>query len=154
VDVAREKLLACTALAENEHRRQARGGLRRHVDDAPEGRRAADDFAVGEPLDLVLERFVLRDQLLPLGCLAHALDDRDALERLLDEVVCAVTHRAHGRLDGAIRGHQDDLYVWRDLLDRAKKLQAGRARHHQVGEHDVHAVGPHEFERALRVRCR
>ncbi len=68
------------------------------------------------------ERFS-HEQRLPLGRLAHALDDRHALERLLDEVVGALAHRLHGGLDRAVGGHHHELGVGRDLLQRAQQLE-------------------------------
>ena len=154
VDVAREELLARAALAEDEHRRLTGRGLGRDVDDAAERRRAAHDLAVREALDLVLERAVLRDEPLPLGRLADALDDGDPLERLLDEVVRAVAHRVDRGLHRSVRGHQHDLDVGRDLLDGAQELEPGRPGHHQIRQDDVHAVRSYELEGTLRVRSR
>ena len=113
--------------------------------------RAADDLAAREELDLVLERAVLRDEPLLLRRLPDALHDGHPLERLLDEVVCALAHRAHGGLDRAVRGHEDHLDVGRELLHGAQELEARRAGHHQIGEQDVDAVGAHDLERVLRV---
>ena len=50
------------------------------------------------------------------------------LERLLDEVVGPLAHRADGGLDRAVRGHQHDLDVGGDLLDGAEELEPRRAR--------------------------
>jgi hypothetical protein len=73
-----------------------------------------------------LERAVLGDERLPLRRLAHALDDRHALERLLDEVVRALAHRLHRGLHRAVGGHHHHLGVGRELLQRAQQLEAAR----------------------------
>ena len=125
VDVAREQLLAGAALAEDEHGRARGRGLRRDVEHAPQRRaRARRSRACVSSLISLLQRAVLRDERLPLGRLAHALDDRHALERLLDEVVRALAHRLDRRLDRAVRGHHHDLGVGRDLLERARAARA------------------------------
>ena len=93
---------------------------------------------------------VLFDERLALGRLAHALDDRHALERLFDEVVGALAHRLHRGLDRAVRGHHHDLGVGRDLLharaSSSRPLVPGIIR---VGQHHLHAVRAHELERGL-----
>jgi hypothetical protein len=111
VDVTGKELFARAALAEDEHRGRRRSGLGRNLEHPAQGGAGADDFAAREKLDLLAERAVLLDEGLPLGGLAHALDDPDPLERLLDEVVGTVAHRLHGGLDRAVRGHHDDLGV-------------------------------------------
>ena len=102
-------------------------------------------------LELLAQRAVLGDQRLALGGFAHRLDDRHALERLLDEVVRAFAHRLNRGLDRAVRGHQHDFDVRRQLFHRAEELDAVRARHHQVRQHDLDAMSSHELERQLRA---
>jgi len=102
-------------------------------------------------LDLVLERAILFEQASPLGCLSHALHDRHSLERLLDEIVGPLAHGADGDLDRAVRGHEHDLDFRLHLLNGSQKLQARRARHHQVRQDDVHPVAANLLERMLRV---
>ncbi len=151
VDVACEQLFARAALAEDEHRRRRRRGLRRDVEHATQRRARAHDLTPGEQLDLSAKGAVLFDERLALGGLAHALHDPDALERLLDEVIRAIAHRLHGGFDRAVGRHHDDLGVGRHLLHDAQELDAARARHHEVGQHDLHAMGACDFERRLRA---
>ena len=72
-----------------------------------------------------------------------------ALERLGEEIVRAVLHGCDGRLDGAVRGHQDHFRVGRDGSHGAQQLLAAHRRHHQIGEHHVDRFGAQRVHRLL-----
>ena len=72
-----------------------------------------------------------------------------ALERLGEEIVRAVLHGRDGRLDGAVRGHQDHFRVGRDGSHGAQQLLAAHRRHHQIGEHHVDRFGAQRVHRLL-----
>ena len=46
-------------------------------------------------------------------------------------------HRRHRVLDGAVRGHHDDIALRRHRLDRFQQRQAVHARHDEVGQDEV-----------------
>jgi hypothetical protein len=58
-------------------------------------------------------------------------------EGLLDVVEGAEPHRLHRALDGAVRGHHDDLGVGLLLLHRAEHPEPVDAPHPKIREHDV-----------------
>src|SRR3989441_241461 len=106
VDRARHQLLTRPALALDENRRRAVGGLLDERQHPPPGRAGADHLTLGaEVLQLLLERPVLLDQIAPLEGLVDELDELLPPERLGEEVVGAVLHRLHGFLHEIGRAH-------------------------------------------------
>jgi hypothetical protein len=68
----------------------------------------------------------------------------------LDKAIVITRLLLESGADPNIYAHYDEspLGVSRN---RPEQLETSRARHHQIGEHDVHAMRAHLFERVLRV---
>ena len=107
VDGPREDLFAGSTLAEEQHGGLAGSGLPGDFDRLFHRDTLTDDQTIplvgllGEELDVAFERFSLQ---------RLADDDLEVcrVEGLGDEIVRAFFHRVHGRLDGAVRGDDDD----------------------------------------------
>ena len=152
VDGARHALLARAALALDEHGGRAVGHLVDQRHHPAEGGAGADDRALPEQVvEALLQRLVLLDQVAALQRLVDQLEQLLAAEGLGEEVVGAVLHRLHRFLDGAEGGEEDDVDVGRDRLGRAQQLEAGEARHLEVGDDEVDAAGLEALERGAAV---
>ena len=136
------ELLAGAALAGDEHD----GVGRRDAHDAPEhlahALRAADDVLELVPvLELAREKGDLAGEPPIVERLCDLHEKLLLGERLLDVVERAEAHRLDGALDGAVRGHHDDLGHRLGIFRRAKDVDAVFRPHAQIGEHDVVGAG-------------
>ena len=115
--------------------------------DAPEHladrSRAADDvLELVALLELDREERHLAGEAAVVDRLAD-LDEQFLLgERLLDVVERAEAHGLDGALDGAVRGHHDDLGHRLRRLDGAQDVDAVVRAHPEIGEHDVVRAAP------------
>ena len=149
VNGARHHLFAGAALAQNQHRVHAVGGL---GDDAIElfhFRGAADDAAESLfGLHLLAQQTVLRLQLQVAG---HALQQQLQFvetEGLGHVVIGAILHGLHGRLHGAIAGHHDDDGLGPPVLDAPQRVESACARQAQIEQHGIKGLG---VEQAVSV---
>src|SRR5205085_12288144 len=92
VQGAREQLLAGAALTEQQHRGRGRRRLADDVERRAQRRALADNGLLGAG-EAGAELLVLLHEPPLLDRLLDALQDRMALQRLGEEVVCAVLHR-------------------------------------------------------------
>ena len=146
------ELLAGAALAGDEHDRV--GGS--HPHDAPQ------NFADrGGPADDALEFvavFELGRQKRNLAGEASAVErvanlDQQLLlgKRLLNVVERAQPYGLDGAVDGAVRGHHDDLRQRLHLFDRAQHVDAVVRAHAQIGEHQVKCARSAHFHALIAV---
>ena len=155
VDRAGDALLAGAALARDEHGRAGAGDALRQVEDAAHAFGPEDDLAALLAPELRPEDLVLRDDVALLERLADQLPQLVRGERLRDEVVGAALHRVDRHVEGAVRGHHDDLGARRALLDERQEIHPAAVRHHQVREHDAVGLGRvhHRVAGGLEARC-
>ncbi len=152
VDGARHQLLAGAALALHEHGGRAVRHLLHQRHQPAEGGAGPDHVALPQQVvEALLQRPVLGDEIAALEGLPHHLGELGALERLGQEVGGAILHRPDRLFHGAEGGEQDHVHVGRDRLRLPEQLEAGEARHLEVGEHQVHPALPQPLQRGLAV---
>jgi hypothetical protein len=140
VDGARDEFLARARLAADEDRRVRARDLENHLLDRLHLGRGGDDLLV---------------QGVELGeRAADGLQKRLALEGLFEVVECAAAERLLGRLDGAVRGEQQDDDGGVEGEELREQLDAVHARHLQVGEREVEASLARDAQRRLARRGR
>ncbi len=148
VDGAGHQLLARAALALNQDRRPARGGLDDQVEHLPHPGAAPDD--VGELvvplLDVLPERAVLAQQVAPLEGVADDDEHLVVLERLRDVVERSALHRGNRALDRRVRGDDDDGQLLVDVAQLVQRGDAVQSRHHDVHDGGVERQRPGELE--------
>ncbi|MEZ5419009.1 MAG: hypothetical protein R2708_16955 [Vicinamibacterales bacterium] len=148
VDGPGHELLARAALARDEYRRPAGGGLDDQVEHLPHLRAAADDARelVVAGLQALLEREVLGDEAAPLDGVVQHDEDLVVLERLRDVVEGAPLHGAHGGLHRRVgRDHDHGQFVV-DGPNGVEHLQPVHAGHHQVDDDGIDRRGPDDVE--------
>ena len=128
-------------------------GLRERMHHRPH-----DRIAVGErrrPADLALQ-LILRYQLPPLQRPGDQQPELSrAADRLLQVIEGAELHRPHGVLHGPVGGEDDDLHL--GLLAPGLPEQIDpveRARHLEIGDHQVEGSGAQAAQRRDPVRRR
>ena len=152
MDGARHQLLAGAALALHEHGGRAVRDLLHERHQPAERRAGPDHVALAQQIvEALLERPVLGDEVAALEGLPHHLGELGALERLGEEVGGPVLHGPDRLLHGAEGGEQDHVHVGRDRLGLPQQLEAGEARHLEVGEHEIHPALPQPLQRGLTV---
>ena len=149
VDRARDDLLAGAALAGDQH---ARPAARRSCGSARRSRASRGSCRSGRRTTRSDRRRGAGAGSPPRARAARrraraSSEQRVALEGLGDVVEGAGVHRLDGGVDAAEGRHQHDRRVGPQLADLPEQLDAGAARHADVGEHDV-AV---ELARAARA---
>ena len=138
---------------------RARGDLTRarmHAEDALHLGAGADEL--GEGAGLVEHLRQTPDLGLEARRLDHAVDPRDRrvdVQRLLDVVLRARAQRGDGRVDRREGGHDDDRRLGMMLVHPLAQLDARRALHVHIREHEVVGLGPQQLLRLDdRLRAR
>jgi len=144
VDGLGDELLACAALAEDEHGLVARGdALADSAVEGADGRALAD-----EPREALLA-------VATAGWDGELVEDDPELvhvERLGQEVIGPLLARLERDVAGRDPGDDDDVEVWPDALGAPSDLEAlVAARHPHVDECDVEELGGHPLEGLLAV---
>jgi hypothetical protein len=153
VNQAGEQLLACAALAQDEHRgRQFRNPLDEVENPARIGAGPGHELAVGRLVDFRLKPQHLPIQILPLERMRDQRSDLLAASVLGDEVECAELHRVHRRPD--VRGgrRHDDLGAREVLAQDPEQLEAGDSGLPHVHERDVDLFARQQRERPFSAR--
>ena len=88
------------------------------------------------PLVVLLEQDVFGEQAAALEGALEQEHEVLGVDGLGQEVGGALLHRAHGVVDGAEGGHDDDGDVGVRLLGRLQHVEAAARGEAQVGEHD------------------
>ena len=155
VQQPRQQLLACAALAEDEHCRRELGDLVHHLDDlAHLLARSEVELAVALLGHLRAERHHLAIEILPLARIAHERAQLVVVEILRDVVIGAVLHGLHGGLDLVDGRDHDALDEAVVLLDDAQDVEAADAWQADVEEHHVDFLLPQQRQRRLAARDR
>ena len=158
MDRVRDELLAGAALAGDEHHRVADGDL---LDDAAHDRHllAAADHLGELTFGLATQVLDLRIGLAQPATLgdqldrAHDLELHDlGLDRLGDEVERAELHRFDRGLDRAEPRDDHDRHVAIDRADLLEHVDAGRAFHLEVRDHEVGGLFLERLDAGLPAR--
>ena len=138
VDVARDQLLAGAALAPDQDVRVGRRNLADELRHPAHARRRADHAPVGPGLAqaALQERVLAADP--PFG--ERALDRMQevvVVERLDDVVDRAVAQRLDRALHRRVARHEDDRQLAVELAQGPDRVEPGRVRQLEVGDHEV-----------------
>lgn len=135
---SRDEFLAGAALARQQDRHVA---VRDHLDQSVDAlHRLAFAHHLVETrsgVEALPEVLVFRGQGVPLERLRDDDGETFAIDGLREVVVGAASHGLHGRVDGAVGGHDHHLRVRPGGLQPLKELHAAESRHSEVGQYQV-----------------
>ena len=152
VQGARDQLLACSALAGDQHRRPGRRDLLQKAQHLLHRGRLGDDATgASRRLDLPPQAAVLGPKALAFLGLAQYEKHFVGTKRLPQVVVRPCLHRLERQVVRPVRAHHDHRGVRRLFLHGANELQPVDARHPHVGDERVVVAGRQLAHRFVAV---